>query len=830
MNYRQFSATEAVLYSSAFTKNIFAHNRSICSSKNSKRQLIVRVLCPRIEKNQSLFITGNCDALGNWNPLYAKEMFCENFPEWEIRLNVDKLAFPFEYKFLIADKNRENCVWEKGENRLLSCLRDKKSDVSKIVDHPFRLLSSFLNKRSDVYEIADNAFRDPRPAWKGAGTVIPVFALRSEQSFGVGDLHDLKLLIDWAKQTNQCLIQVLPMNDTTSAYNPSDSYPYNAISIYALHPIYISLSDLGELKDAEKALVHHDRQKRINGYPTVHYHLILKHKIRYCRLYFEQEKEKIINDKAFQSFCHDNRSWLEPYALFCYYRDQFKTSNFNRWQNKAVYEPQMAQDLIEKSAKGRRSMQFTYFLQFVLHTQFKAVADYAREQGVILKGDLPIGISRTSVEAWMESSYFNCDMQAGAPPDFFSATGQVWPFPTYNWPAMEKNGYTWWKKRFRKMSDYFDAFRIDHILGFFRIWEVPRDYIQGLCGHFNPALPLSVEEIENAGFPFDIRFVTPRIHRRFLFDLFGENADEAVDMYLKPCVDDFMVLSPFCNTQHKINRLFSGNRSLNKATDNKSLLIREGLMKIANEVLFVEDPYEKGKFHPRILASQTCAFQELAEAEQIAWQNLANDFFYERHNEFWKAEALKRLTPLVNCTDMLICGEDLGMIPKPVQEVMDELHILSLELERAPKVSGIEFTNLQTVPYLSVCTISTHDMEPLREWWKTDKRTTQQYFQSVLHRTGIAPEDCDSELAEQIIRNHLHASSMLTVIPLQDWLALSDQLKRSDTESERINIPEDPKHVWDYRMHISLEQLLQANDLNQKIRELIERSGRKGDC
>ena len=734
MNYKQLISTDVAQYSSAFTKNIFAHHDSARYAENDERQLIVRVLCPRVEKNQCLLIAGNCDELGNWNPLHAKEMRCVNFPEWEIRLSNNKIVFPLEYKFIIADHNRQNCLWEYGENRLLSSLHEEKNEVSAIDAHPFR---------------------DPRPAWKGAGTVIPVFSLRSEQSFGIGDMHDLKLLVDWAKQTNQCVIQLLPMNDTTTTYTDTDSYPYSAISIYALHPVYISLSEMGALKDAKQARIYQRWQKQLNEYKTADYKRVLKHKLRFCRLYYKQEKENIFNDTAFGSFYRNNRDWLEPYALFCYFRDNYKTADFKRWRKNAVYDPQMAHLLLATSDKARSEMIFTIYLQYVLHTQFKAVADYAREQGVILKGDLPIGISRTSVEAWIESSYFNFDMQAGAPPDFFSATGQTWSFPTYNWAAMEKDGYTWWKKRFRKLSDYFDAFRIDHILGFFRIWEIPREHTQGLYGHFRPALPLSVEEIEQAGFPFDIRFVEP-----------------------------------------------------------------------ANEALFMEDPYEKGKYHPRILASQTCAFQALNEQAQSAYQKLSDDFFYERHNEFWKAEALKRLTPLVNCTDMLICGEDLGMIPKPVQEVMDELHILSLELERAPKVSGIDFTNLQTVPYLSVCTTSTHDMEPLREWWKVDRQKTQHYYQSVLHRAGDAPDECGSELAELVIMNHLHASSMLTIIPLQDWFALSDALKRTDTESERINIPETPNYIWDYRMHITLEQLLHADDLNQKIRKMIASSGR----
>ena len=799
-DYWQPVPKDMTFYSSAFTKNLFARHHTEQVPENAERQLIIQVSCPRVAKNQKLFISGNQNRLGNWNLNLAGEMNCMNFPEWEICLNADDITFPLEYKFLIADETQQYCHWETGENRILSNLPD---------DHN----ASFI--------ISEYPFRDSLPQWKGAGTVIPVFSLRSEDSFGIGDLHDLRLLIDWAKHTNQCLIQLLPMNDTTATHTWTDSYPYSAISMVALHPIYISLSDMGDLKDERQVRLFQHKQKTLNTQEAVSYESVLKYKIKYCCAFFKQEKEQILNNKAFQSFCQDNQSWLEPYAAFCYFRDKYRTVDFTKWRKNAVFQPLIVHNLCKETSTAWQEISFIYFLQFILHTQFKAVSDYAREKGVILKGDLPIGISRTSVEAWMEPSYFNCEQQAGAPPDFFSATGQNWSFPTYNWDVMEKDGYAWWKKRFQKLGEYFDCLRIDHILGFFRIWEIPLDYVQGLCGHFRPALPLSVEEIETYGFTFEERYVKPRIRRHFLTSLFGKKADEVVKLYLTPDAYGSMELQPYCDTQMKINRLFIDS------VDNDSLLIRDGLFQIANEVLFVEDPYQKNTYHPRILAALSYTFHGLTHQQQIAFQTLSDDFFYQRHNEFWKSEASKRLTPLVNHTDMLICGEDLGMIPKSVQEVMDELQILSLELERTPKSIGIDFTNLYTVPYLSVCTTSTHDMNPLRNWWKENARRTLLYYESVLQRSGKPPRNCTTELAEQIVMNHLNATSMLTIIPLQDWFALSNTLKRNkDIESERINDPNNPQHYWRYRMHISLEQLLQANTLNQQIREMIEKSGR----
>jgi 4-alpha-glucanotransferase len=800
-DYWRIEPPDIALYTSAFTKVRFARETSGQPAKDCyDRTLVLRVLHPHVEKNQHVAIAGNREGLGFWRPEQAKAMDSRDFPEWEIRLNADEITFPLEYKFLLRDETGRVCRWETGENR--------------VVTH-------FPSAERETVIVSGYPYRDDRPLWKGAGTVIPVFSLRSEQSFGIGDMHDLKLLADWAEQTRQCLIQVLPMNDTTRTHSRADSYPYSAISIYALHPIYISPTEMGTLKDAAKASFFRQMQQTLNAKEEVDYEAVEKYKLQYCRAFFEQEGETVLKSDAFRSFLETGRTWLVPYASFCYYRDTYRTPDFTQWGEHASYHPLREQLLCSETGEACREIAFTYFLQFVLHTQFKAASDYARRKGIILKGDLPIGIHRTSVEAWTEAAYFNRNGQAGAPPDAFSDKGQNWSFPTYNWDVMEKEEFIWWKKRFHALENCFNSFRIDHILGFFRIWEIPLDYVEGLCGHFRPALPFSTEEIAAYGLTFRASFAKPRIHRRYLADLFGDATDRAVTAWLSPEEEDgYLALKPFCDTQRKIDALFR------ERTDGASLSIRKALFAIAGEVLFLEDPYETSKYHPRISASESFAYRELTDAERQAFDRLSFHFFYGRHNGFWKTTALKRLTPLIACTDMLICGEDLGMIPDSVHEVMNRLHILSLELERAPKTQGWEFAGLQQLPYGSVCTTSTHDMSPLRNWWEEDRERTQRYYQFVLHGEGTAPAECTPELAAQILSNHLNAPAMLTIIPLQDWLAMSDTLRRTHPERERINIPADPHHYWRYRMHLTLETLLNATGFNRKIRTMIAGSGR----
>jgi 4-alpha-glucanotransferase len=451
-----------------------------------------------------------------------------------------------------------------------------------------------------------------------------------------------------------------------------------------------------------------------------------------------------------------------------------------------------------------------------LDKQLTQTRNYCYALGIVLKGDIPIGISNISIEAWTEPAYFNIHSQAGAPPDDFSATGQNWGFPTYNWEAMEADQYDWWKKRFRKMADYFDAYRIDHILGFFRIWEIPEQSLEGLLGYFNPSIPFSREEIENAGMKFRKENLTcASIHEQNLPELFKEYTTEVKQIYLdRTTATRFALKSPF-DTQKKIQACFDGKH------DEKSQRIKSGLFAICNEVLFIED--KKGNaYHPRISAGSSFIYNELDNQDKYAFDYLYRNYFYQRHNEFWKEQAYKRLIPLINSTDMLVCGEDLGMIPQSVPEVMHKLQILSLEIERTPKSPTVEFTPLRYNPYLSVCTTSTHDMTTLRGWWKENRDKTQRYYNEVLGSTGEAPQECTPEICKQIISNHLLSGSMLCIIPFQDWLSINETLRNPDIDSERINVPAHSRHYWRYRMHLTIEKLLETEQLNEEIIELVK--------
>lgn len=788
-------------YSAAFTKALLAHPHREALPISYKSGLIIKASVPCINSDYCLAICGNQQTLGHWDADKALPMSDVNFPEWCTEMDASQLKFPIEYKFVLYNKKEKRVeAWESNPNRYLSDPGMKANNT---------LVISHTNISFDI------------PAWKGAGVAVPVFSLKSEKSFGIGDFGDLKRMIDWAVATNQKMVQILPINDTTMTHTWTDSYPYNSISIYASHPIYTDLRQLGTLKDKQAAAEFNQKQKELNALQAIDYEAVNQAKWNYFHLLFIQEGEKALASDAFKDFFVDNKEWLQPYAAFSYLRDMYQTPNFRDWPQYTTYSTSEIEALCHPNAANYRHIAIYYYVQFNLHVQLLAATTYARQNGVVLKGDIPIGISRNSVEAWTEPHYFNLDGQAGAPPDDFSVNGQNWGFPTYNWEVMEKDGYKWWMKRFEKMSEYFDAYRIDHILGFFRIWEIPMNAVHGLLGQFVPALPMNVNEIESYGLHFRKEFLTPYIHEHFLGKVFGPHINMVKETFIETTdVWEVYRMRPAFDTQRKIETYFAGK------TDADSIGIREGLYALISNVLFVSDKKQIDTYHPRIGVQHDFIYQSLNDWEKADFNRLYDHYYYHRHNEYWHQQAMQKLPQLTQSTHMLVCGEDLGMIPDCVALVMNDLRILSLEIQRMPKNPAYEFGILNQYPYRSVCTISTHDMATLRGWWEEDYQQTQRYYSLLLGHHGAAPSVATPELCEQIVSNHLHSHSMLCVLALQDWLSIDGKYRNLKVQEERINVPANSHHYWRYRMHLTLEELMKAESLNEKIKNLITYTGR----
>ncbi len=782
---------DAYLYSSAFTECVCSSKCQLSNPTDYQRTVRLKVRAPQLRLGERLAIVGEPEVLGAWDPLKAVDMVEHQYHEWVVSIDASKLpAKSFEFKFVILDSLPDYTpMWELAGNRTVE-------------------LADIADQEVVVYELSQAFF--PIYPWKGAGTVVPIFSLRSEGSFGVGDFGDLKLMIDWAAKTCQRVLQVLPINDTNITHTWQDSYPYNSISIYALHPMYTDLRQLPELKDAALKEKYETLRRELNALPQIDYERMMDAKMEVLRLLFKQEWSKISRRASYKEFFEQNKSWLVPYAAFCYYRDLFGTATFSEWQKDAT---------VDAIKEDNKEVLFWYFVQYNLDQQMRAAHDYARKNRVILKGDIPIGISRDGVEAWVEPKYFNLNGQAGAPPDAFSVNGQNWGFPTYNWDAMLADGCSWWVRRFRKMAQYFDAYRIDHVLGFFRIWEIPINAVHGLLGQFSPALGMTPDEIEGYGLHWqEDLFTTPFIADWTLDRTFGDRVEEVKERFLDRKHDDIWQMKPEFDTQRKIEAYFKDKDDAN---------LRDALYSLVSDVLFVPDRKEKGKFHPRIGVQNDFVYEALYDNDKYSFNKLYNDYFYRRNNHFWYQEAMKKLPRLTQATRMLVCAEDLGMVPDCVPWVMNELRILSLEIQSMPKDPSLRFGKLKHNPYRSVCTFSTHDMSTLRQWWDEDPERTEAYYNNMLHRGGYAPHPLPGWLAKDIVSRQLTSPSMLCLLSLQDWLSIDEQLRLPDANAERINIPANPRHYWRYRMHMNIEQLMQDEDFNEAIKTLITQSGRK---
>ncbi|TAL46978.1 MAG: 4-alpha-glucanotransferase, partial [Chitinophagaceae bacterium] len=446
-------------------------------------------------------------------------------------------------------------------------------------------------------------------------------------------------------------------------------------------------------------------------------------------------------------------------------------------------------------------------------------------KGIILKGDIPIGIYRFGCDAWTAPGLYNMLQQAGAPPDDFAVKGQNWGFPTYNWKKMQEDHFDWWRKRFEQMSYYFDAFRIDHILGFFRIWSIPMDAVEGIMGHFVPAIPVNITEFGERGIWFDHhRYCKPYITDEVLNKVFGELAAKVKSELVVPNDFGSYDLELTFETQRQVEEYF-----LHQEPSEENNKLKQGLFDLISNVILFEDEEEESKgkkFHFRIAVESTMSFRHLDWQVQQKLKDLYVNYFFRRQDGFWMKEAMHKLPYLKRATNMLICGEDLGMVPHCVSDVMNQLGILSLEIQRMPKATDRKFFHPNDAPYMSVVTPSTHDMSTIRGWWEEDRQTSQQFFNHELGQWGEAPVYCEPWINRAVVLQHLYSPGMWSIFLLQDILGMSEKLRRENPLEERINVPANPNHYWRYRMHMNLEELIKEKEFNHELKGYIVHSGR----
>ena len=797
---------ENSFYSDAFDKVLLKSEQSkgkITTDKNVTH--VFNVKAPLLKKHEVICITGQGERLNNWSQ-EKPVLLGRKGHWWTARLDLSAESFPLAYKYGVYNTQEKTFRFELGNNRLLS------TDAAK--------------KKLAI--LHDGVVYQPNDTWKGAGVAIPVFSLRSRNSFGVGEFPDIKLLADWAKNAGIKLIQLLPINDTMSSFTWQDSYPYSAISAFALHPLYVNLEKVAgrELSSQLKALK--TKQKQLNALAEVDYEEVMKYKFSVLKELYDNMGAGCLESEDYKAYFEKHKDWLEPYSAFCYYRDKYGTADFDKWKSHNDYDRKETAKLCSPKSPVFPQVGFYFFIQYHLHLQLKDAVEYAHKKGVVIKGDIPIGISRNSCDAWISPGMYNMCWQAGAPPDDFTAVGQNWGFPTYNWKRMQEDGFSWWKMRFEQMSNYFDAFRIDHILGFFRIWSIPANQVQGIMGRFVPCLPVHINEFGEHGIWFDYpRFCKPFITDEILFERFREEAPEIIEKFLEKNEFGTYDLAPGFETQKQVEAYFA---LLEGSRENQELEL--ALFDLISNVIFFEekDPADPdgaaAGYHFRISMEKTSSFANLLPQLQDKLRSLYTNYFYKRQDDFWFREAMHKLPNLKAATNMLVCGEDLGMVPHCVPDVMQQLGILSLEIQRMPKDPKKEFFHPDDAPYLSVITPSTHDMSTIRGWWEENRPRTQLFYNQQLNQYGDAPFYCEAWINRAVILQHFYSPAMWSIFQLQDILGMSEKLRRENPHDERINNPANPKHYWQYRMHIPLEDLIKEREFNEEFKGYIMNSGR----
>lgn len=791
-----------VFLTTAFTKAILKRNQKRETKKKVKDQpeghnLSFRLLSSTIEADLCYGVTGNIPELGSWK----KSVLMDDgrFPEWTLSMHVSKETQYVEYKYVIVNSATKEIVhWEEGENR--------------------RVYLHAADEQPSTFRMCDDGFRQ-LSLWRGAGVAVPIFSLRSHSSMGIGSFSDLKLLIDWSHHVGLKIIQTLPVNDTIAHKSWRDSYPYAAISVFALHPLYIHLMDIATFKDQEVQSSYDKEVMVLNEPSDVDFEQVLSRKMHYLRLLFDQEYEHFKKDKTVQTFLKEQSEWLIPYAIFCHLRDTYGTVNFETWPSHNVWSDAVKKVLFTSAYAGFRDIEFYIFIQYHADKQLQAMRDYARSKGIVLKGDLPIGIFRYSCDAWVAPELYNMQGQAGAPPDDFAVLGQNWGFPTYNWPEMAKHNFMWWQRRMQQLNRYFDALRLDHILGFFRIWEIPIQEIQGTLGLFNPRLPLSEEALAAYGIEGDLsRYTQPYLTDDRLRRTFGSDVDMVSKVFFVKKKQNPRVFAPEFQTQTAIRDYIRKNAQFEKYLNL--------LLEMRSDVLLIQEPNtEKPMYNPRITLSTTYAFSQLDSEMKAKFEKLYNDYFFIRHNAFWEKQALWKLPVILDATDMLICGEDLGMIPQAVPGVMKAMNILSLEIQRMPK-GNTEFGVVQHYPYMSVCSPSSHDMSTIRGWWESDPAMASRFFHQYLHWFGVPSKDCTPDIVKAVVDDHLSSPAMLAIFPIQDLIGMDGHLRNPYAGSEQINNPANPDHYWKFRFHMPVEQLLTQDGFNEMLRAMLKVHGR----
>lgn len=589
---------------------------------------------------------------------------------------------------------------------------------------------------------------------KRTGVVVPLASLYTKDCLAVGDFLALKDFADFCKKVGISIIQLLPVNDTGT-----HSSPYSGLSAFALHPLYIRIQSLPEFEDAfanDKTFcqAYKSFSKKFNYSKRFNYTQILQEKLTLLHILYNYIEKKIETEQKkssgssksnkidlnqnetnsyflkfkddLENFVSKNK-WIIPYAVFKNLKDDFMQSSWKEW-NSNFKQLKHSDIMLRWNNKALKSSHnFFVWCQLRAAEQFRESAEYLRSKNIILKGDIPILMNEDSVDCWANPEFFNQEERAGSPPDAENPLGQNWGFPTYNWERIASDEYNWWKNRVKTASNYYDAFRIDHILGFFRIWAVNQNETTAFLGHTIPFESFSLKDLEDLGFDEErISWLSkPHIPTGFIEDITW-NHEEATKILESVCTR--VKSEELWNFKEEIK----GDKEIfaQKFCDDeaKDLRIKNALSLKWRDRAIIE--ISKNHFIPVYSRENSTAWKSLNQDEKQKLNELFSKLG-EKENALWKENALSSLTPIVNATKMIPCAEDLGANIPCMSEVLGKLNILSLKVVRWTRNWGDEnqpYILLQDYPELSVATTSVHDSSTLRQWWNEEKQSVKEFI------------------------------------------------------------------------------------------------------
>jgi 4-alpha-glucanotransferase len=512
---------------------------------------------------------------------------------------------------------------------------------------------------------------------KHTGTLFPLFSMRHRKDWGIGDVRSMTLWFDAMRALNLDLLQVLPINEMP----PGVSCPYTALSAFALDPIYIAVDELPEVKGAPALLEEFNSRrfqaalKQLRLSKTVLYNEVRHQKFSALwKVYTWFHQNHILKDTPlaaeFRAFCQANAGWLDDYAVFRRLKDTHNWTSWTHWET--PLKERHGGALQDLHRREENQILFFKYLQWAIHRQWTAARARAAELDIKLLGDLPFMVNQESSDVWSRQAEFDIDREIGAPPDAFSETGQRWGLPAYNWDAIERNNFDWWRSKVKKAAEFYDLFRIDHMVGFFRTWVIPRDVAQ------KPD-----------------------------FDIKDEN----------------------------------GQR-------------------------------ERGR---RFLQAVSAA------------------------------------------SPMLPVAEDLGVIPPYVGEVLGELNIPGYKVMRWEKQKDGNYTDPQTYQPVSLATSSTHDNEPLADWWDTVDHVEKKLFWKLVSGEDSRPP-AFTKAREKALGSLLAANSRIVILPIQDIFGSKDRVNTPGTLGDQN---------WTWRFPTPAEDFLKKHAATAESFSALVREKRK---